>query len=116
MCSFNSEMRFPFAFLEQRLNIGIATRHGEQILKAIDNSKEKINHMKRISEKISCFYSRDYQIPDQPKFQKLNTKTEGQPPIVTIHFKDIWVTAQAIESETPEEEIEISELKPGKFN
>lgn len=108
-------MRFPFAFLEQRLNIGIATRHGEQILKAIDNSKEKLFHNKRISEKISCFYSRDYQIPDQPKFSKLNNKTEPDPVIIAIYFKDIWATSQPITSETVDNELETTELKQGKL-
>lgn len=108
-------MRFHFAFLEQRLNIGIATRPGEQILKAIDNSKEKINHMKRISEKISCFYSRDYQIPDQPKISKLNTKTEPEPRVAAIAFKDIWTVSQPPAPEDGTIDVQTSELKKGKF-
>lgn len=41
------------------------------------NSSEKQIHAERVSEKIMCYYSRDYQIPDQPKINKINTeKTE----------------------------------------
>lgn len=108
-------MRFHFAFLEQRLNIGIATRPGEQILKAIDNSKEKLNHMKRISEKISCFYSRDYQIPDQPKVSKLNVKTEPESKVATIIFKDNWTQCQPLISEHTPIDSETIEIPKGKL-
>ena len=35
-------------------------------------SKEKTVHIERILEKIACYYSRDYQIPDSPKINVIN--------------------------------------------
>jgi hypothetical protein len=101
-------MRFQLLF-QQRLNIGIATREGRHIFKPIDNSKEKINHSKRISEKISCFYSRDYQIPDQPKIIQLNLKTDSPNPIIKIKIHEIWDEEV---KETAEASIETENLPP----
>ena len=37
------------------------------------NSTEQEAHQARIAEKIACFYSKNYQIPDQPKIKPFNT-------------------------------------------
>lgn len=100
---------------EQRLNIGIATREGRHILKPLDNSKEKENHAKRISTKISCFYSRDYQIPDQPRITKVNSSTVTPPEVLKIVFKDSWDPVEAPVLEVEEEPEKIEEEKAGKF-
>ena len=71
--------------------------------------------MKRISEKISCFYSRDYQIPDQPKFSRLNLKTDPEHQVIRITFKDNWAVVQPMIPEKTSTEGENLELKQGNF-
>lgn len=84
-------------------------------MKPIDNSKEKENHAKRISTKISCFYSRDYQIPDQPKISKLNTKIERESETQKIIFKDEWETVVVPAPENEDLHEKIEEEKAGNF-
>ena len=41
-------------------------------------SKEKEIHAERILEKIACYYARDYQIPDVPKINVINTEAPSR--------------------------------------
>ena len=59
-------------------------------MKPVDFSREKKVHASRTNEKIACFYARDYQIPDQPRINKMNNLPKEIKPPIRIAFKDDW--------------------------
>lgn len=52
------------------------------------HSTEAQSHADRIKKKINCQYSRDYQIPDQPRICQLNKKTFDPKKLVVIKLPE----------------------------